>query len=361
MLVKTSTLILGLAAWLISLLYLGININTAGVLTPATLTRPAMQQTSFYPEPPPTRLLFGGQIVPGRCVQAGVDSRGNADYIYANLRDLLQSPDLTIATLNGSLTDVSPSIGCVGWSLILSGTPVQADAMARAGFDALSVATNHINNCTRNNCGNRPFLDTLMNLERVGIVPIGGGETLDEALAPRVFTLNGVRFALVSLGEIEPNVFAGDDRPGIAPLNEENLRNSLQAARRMADVVIFMPHWGSEYSPFPNPSQMKYARLAAAEGANLIIGSHTHVIQGRQKIDGTQVFYGLGNFVFDQSWELRLRSSLLVEVTFVGKEMRDYRVIPVVVAKDGTLSYPDEEDRIKILTDFEQVSNKINP
>lgn len=354
-------MLVGLAGWLFFLPWPTSFYTRERIIDQSFSGTSSILPQSLPGEPRPTRLLFGGQIVPGRCVQAGVDQRGNADYIYANVRDVIQSADLAIATLNGSITDVSPPVGCVVGSLVLSGTPTHADAMAKAGFDVISVASNHINNCSRNNCGYRPFLDTLMNLRRVGITPVGGGKNLAEALAPRIFTINGVRFAFVSLGELESTVFAKDDRPGIAPLNEENLCKTLQTARANADVVIFLPHWGSEYSPLPNPGQMKYARLAAAEGADLVIGNHTHVIQGQQIINGVQIFYGLGNFVFDQFWELPLRSSLLVEITFVGKEYRGYRIIPVVTAKDGLLSFPNEEDRLKILADFESTSKRIKP
>lgn len=361
MIAKGSILILGLAGWLFTLLYPVSDIHPDRVIEqPLTMTTPGSSGSSSA-ESPPTKLLFGGQIVPGRCVQAGVDRHGNADYIYKNVRDLIQSADLAIASLNGSITDVSPPVGCVDWSIMLNGAPIHADAMAKAGFDGLSVATNHINNSTSTNYGMRPFQDTLMNLRRVGIVPIGGGENLEEALAPQVFPVNGVRFGFVSLGEIERNVFAADDRPGIAPLTEENLHKAIQAARSQADVVIVLPHWGPEYSPIANPGQRKYARLAEADGADLVIGTHPHVIQGQEKIHDMQVFYGLGNFVFDQSWELRLRSSLLVEITFVGKEYHGYRLIPIVSKKDGTLNFPGEEQRLQILAEFERASKKIKP
>ncbi len=354
-------LLLVLAGWFLGGLHPISDIKSEEVIKQPFLETTPTASVLSPTEPPEIKVLFGGQIVPGRCVQAGVDRHGNADYIYNNVRDVIQSADLAIAALNGSLTDSSPSIGCVDWSLMLNGAPIQADAMARAGFDGLSVATNHINNCTLNNCGMRPFQDTLMNLRRVGIVPIGGGENLAEALAPQVFTLHGVRFGFISLGEIEPNVFATDTRPGIAPLTKENLSKAIRATQEQADVVIVLPHWGSEYGPVPGGGQINYAHQAVAEGADLIVGTHTHVIQGQQKIDAVQVFYGLGNFVFDQSWELRLRSSLLVEVTFAGKEYRGYRIIPIEAKKDGTLYFPGEDERLQILADFERASKKIKP
>ncbi|GEM_PF-2075052 len=304
-------------------------------------------------------LLFTGQMVPGRCVQAGVDSKGNADYIYTAIKDKVTQADLAITTVNGSLTDVCPPMGCVPWTFILNGSPLHAQALARAGFDGASVATNHINNCSLTNQAYRPLKDTLDILNKSGVKPIGAGNNLKEALQPVVFPVKGVRFAIISLGEIEKNAFAAENKPGIAVLNEENLAYAIKLARQSGDIVIFMPHWGPEYSPYPNPNQRKYAKLAVKLGADLIIGNHTHVIQGFETIDGVPVFYGLGNFVFDQFWDINLRSSLLLTVTFEGKKLKGYTAEVILSARDGTLSYPTEKERTIILNKIKKVNQTL--
>jgi len=321
--------------------------------------RVVLQPTSTANPTENITLLFTGQIVPGRCVQAGVDTKDGADYIYDALREKISRADLAIATLNGSLTQACPHMGCVAWTFILNGSPNQAEAIAKAGFDGISVATNHINNCSLTNLGYRPMLDTLENLKHAGVQPIGAGSNLEEALQPQVFTIKGVHFAIISLGEIEKNTFAGKDHPGIAVLNEENLTYAMGLARKKGDVVIFMPHWGPEYSPYPNPNQQKYAHQAVKQGADLVVGNHTHVIQGYETIDGVPVFYGLGNFVFDQYWELSLRSSMLLQVTFKGKQYQTYETDIVLSARDGTLSYPSQTEKETILTTLKKVNQQI--
>ena len=318
---------------------------------------PQLQSTNS-PEEKIT-LLFTGQMVPGRCVQAGVDAKGNADYIYSAIKDKVTQADLAITTINGSLTNACPPMGCVTWTFILNGSPIHAQALAHAGFDGVSVATNHINNCSLTNQAHRPLFDTLDYLNEAGVIPIGAGKNLKEALQPVVFSVKGVRFAIVSLGEIEKNAFAAENMPGIAVLNEENLAYAINLARQRGDVVIFMPHWGPEYSPYPNPNQRKYAKLAVKLGADLIIGNHTHVIQGYETIDGVPVFYGLGNFVFDQFWNINLRSSLLLNVTFEGKKLKGYTTEVILSARDGTLSYPTEEERTLILDQIEKVNQTL--
>jgi len=310
--------------------------------------------------PPEITLLFSGQIVPGRCVQAGVDARGGAGYIYEEVRGILQGADLTVGTLNAALSDYAPMTGCIA-TFVLVGSSINADAMAAAGFDAMSVATNHIKNCNSNTCGERAFLDTLANLRRVGIQPVGAGETLEAALQPVVFEIRGVRFAIVSLGEIEPLAFAGEGRPGIAPLTEENLRRAIAAARAAGDVVIVMPHWGPEYSPNPNWNQRTYAQIAVDAGADLVVGNHAHSVQAMQYLGGVPVFYGLGNFVFDQTWDRKNQQSVLLVVRFRGASFAGYEFIPVYAEKDGTIHLAEGEEAAAILERIEAASTALPP
>jgi poly-gamma-glutamate synthesis protein (capsule biosynthesis protein) len=75
-------------------------------------------------------------------------------------------------------------------------------------------------------------------------------------------------------------------------------------ARKFANVVIIVPHWGVEYTADPSPRQREFARAAAAAGADMIVGNHPHWVQAHEKIGGMFVAYALGNFVFDQDWSL---------------------------------------------------------
>ncbi len=288
--------------------------------TPAATPIPT---ATFTPTPGTTTLLFTGNIVPARCVQARIDENGNPDYPYEEVQDLIRGADLAIGTLNATLSDFTRPTGCVD-TFLLVGRAANAGALANAGFDAMSVATNHIKNCGLSSCGDRAFLETLENLEKAGVRPIGAGETLQSALAPQVFTINGVRFAFVSLGELESTTFATDSSPGIAVLDEENLRAAIAAARGVGDVVIALPHWGPEYSLAPNYRQLAFAEIAVQAGADLVVGNHTHTVQALEAIDGVPVFYGLGNFMFDQDWSRETAQGVALIVTFTGRAI--YRI-----------------------------------
>ncbi|KAA3648807.1 MAG: CapA family protein [Chloroflexi bacterium] len=322
---------------------------------PATPTSTATLSATPIPR---TTLLFTGVIVPARCVQAAIDESGDPDYPYEAVRDIIQEADLAIGTLNATISDFPPKTGC-GPTFVLVGDSRNADALANAGFDAMSVATNHIKNCGPSNCGDRAFFDTLENLERVGIEYVGAGDNLEEAEQPIVLTANGIRFGIVSLGQLEELAFAGEDTPGIAVLTEESLTAAIKAVQSFSDVVIAMPHWGPETSPNPNASQQKLAQVAVDAGADVVVGNHTHVVQAIEEIEGIPVFYGLGNFVFDQTWSRETQQAVILILTFEGTEFVEYELIPTHVDGEGHVTIADEDEAAEILDRIELASQRL--
>jgi poly-gamma-glutamate synthesis protein (capsule biosynthesis protein) len=291
-------------------------------------------------------------------VQAAIDARGDPDYIYDEVRQVISQADLAIGTLNATISDYPPHTGCV-ITFVLVGDSRNADALQRAGFDVMSVATNHIKNCGIGDCGDRAFIDTLDHLRRVGILPVGAGMSLEEALQPVVLEIGGVRFGIVSLGMIEAMTFAAEDKPGIAVLNDENLPAAIQAARQVSDVVIAMPHWGPEDSPLPNEYQLHYAQAAVAAGVDVVVGNHTHVVQAIQQINGIDVFYGLGNFVFDQNWDLAHQQGVILLLNFEGSVYKGYELIPTHVDFDGTVHLAGPDEAAQILARIQQASESL--
>lgn len=313
--------------------------------------------TPTLTEIPTITLLFTGVIVPARCVQAALDEIGNPDYPYEEVRDLISQADLAIGTFNATMSDRVEHTGCLRtWQLV--GSPQNADALGRAGFDLMSVATNHIKDCglMKSWC-DYAFFDTLDNFKRVGIKTVGAGENLEMALQPVVVDIQGVRFGFISLGDskMSETVFATEDHPGIAYLNQQNLEFAIASAREVADVVIALPHWGSEDITIPNWIQREQAQQLVSAGADLVVGNHTHVVQAIQEIDGIPVFYGLGNFVFDQGLRDHRQGAMLF-VTFKGNCYMGYEIIPTHGDPDGRVHIADEEEAAEILQRIEEAS-----
>jgi len=318
-------------------------------------------ETSTPLPTPDITLLFTGVIVPARCVQSSIDARNNADYVYDNVRDIIKSADLAVGTLNTTLSDLSTHTGCIQTYVLVSDSR-SARAAAKAGFDVMSVATNHIKNCTGTSCDdnyNRAFFDTLDNLRANNILPVGAGKDEGEALQPVMVDVKGIRFGFVSLGMVEPMVFAGENKPGIAPLTDDNLRSAIAAARKVSDVVIAMPHWGPEDTSDPNSYQLHFAQVAVDAGADVVVGNHTHVVQAIQNLNGIDVFYGLGNFVFDQNWDLAHQQGVILLLHFRGKEYTGYDLIPTHVDFDGTVHIAGKDEAATILQRIKDASVRL--
>jgi poly-gamma-glutamate capsule biosynthesis protein CapA/YwtB (metallophosphatase superfamily) len=304
--------------------------------------------------PPVTTLLFTGVIVPARCIQATLDENKNPDYLYEEVHDIIAGADLATGVLNATMSDRVVQTGCAR-TFQLVGRANNAAAARRAGFDLMSVASNHIKDCGKmKSWCDFAFLDTLENLQQAGIQTVGGGKDLAEALQPVVFTVNGVRFGFVSLGDrkMDENVFAGPDYPGIARLTPENIQLAVSEVRKTADVVIALPHWGNEYNSIPSLLQRQQAEQLIAAGADLIVGNHTHVVQAIDEIAGIPVFFGLGNFIFDQDLREQ-RQGVILLVKFQGTKYLGYELIPTRV-------YPDGRVHIAIPAEATEVMERIN-
>jgi poly-gamma-glutamate synthesis protein (capsule biosynthesis protein) len=117
-----------------------------------------------------------------------------------------------------------------------------------------------------------------------------------------------------------------------------------------------MPHWGPEDVPTPNWSQRELARVAVEAGADLVVGNHTHVVQAVQEIDGVMVFYGLGNFVFDQDWARDHQQGVILQVRFEGQRFAGYELVPTHVDADGRVYLAGPEEAAEILERIEEAS-----
>ena len=280
-----------------------------------------------------------------------MDERGgHPGYLYARVAPLLQQADLAIGGgLAATLSDYPPPTGCRS-TFVLVGRANHALALARAGLDVMAVATNHIKDCGLLDCGDRAFLDTLANLRAAGIQPVGAGANLEEALEPVIVDLKGVRFAFISHGELRPRNFAGPNTPGTAPLTEENVRESIRRAREAgAQVIVALPHWGPEYEFVPTYLQRNWARILVQAGADLVVGNHPHVVQGMEVLQGVPVFYSLGSFLFDQTWSVETRQSVLLLVRFQGTRLVAWRLVPVAYNETGEIDFLKGKEAQEVL------------
>ena len=277
---------------------------------------------------PVTRLVFTGDLIPARCSYTQIAATGDWTSPFRPLHDTLSGADITIATLDTTLSPVSQPIGCTP-TFNLAAPPEAIEGIAYAGYDVISHAANHIKDCGNANCGDQAMLDTIAALRARGIQPVGSGANIAEARAPVVVERNGVYFAFLAYDDIAAYYHADDTYGGAAPMDEATIAEDVMNARKVADIVVVMPHWGVEYVADPNERQRSFARAAAAAGADLVVGNHPHWVQGYEQIGDTFVAYALGNFIFDQDWSLETLQGAMLEVTFRGEKLTTTKFTPI--------------------------------
>jgi poly-gamma-glutamate synthesis protein (capsule biosynthesis protein) len=311
--------------------------------------------------PQPIRILATGDIIPARCVYAQQLAYQNFRHAFLATADVLRAADITVGSLDASLSDAGQPIGCTETFSLLA--PARSiEGLTFAGFDVLTVASNHAKDCGASACGDQALLDTLTNLETAGIAAVGGGRNLAEARSPRVLTVNGVRFAFLGYDDIGSSDYGATvDSPGTAPLAFGTLREDVARARLQADVVIVLNHWGTEYTSVPTERQRGLAWEAVDAGATLVIGNHPHAVQAVEFLKGGFVSYALGNFVFDQDWSLETQQGVVMEAIFHGTRLVSVRYLPVHIYDQHQPRWAEPVEGASILARMEEASKGLPP
>jgi poly-gamma-glutamate synthesis protein (capsule biosynthesis protein) len=307
--------------------------STSNPSTPNPPITQSLTPASTALSPPPiTRLIFTGDLNPGRCPAQIALANNDFTLPYQAVADVLRAADLTIGSLDGAISDISAPSPCPRTQNLI-GPARSVEGLQFAGFDVITVATNHAKDCGALGfgCESRSFLDTLYHLSAAGLLPVGGGADLAAARAPATVERNGVRFAFLGVTEVGADTWATESRPGTAPLSADTLPAVLadiQAARAQAEVVIVLTQWGVEYAEMPDLYQREWARQMIEAGAVLVVGNHPHTVQPLERFPSGLVAYALGNFVFDQGpW--RTRQGAVLEVVFRGAQLEAWRLLPV--------------------------------
>jgi poly-gamma-glutamate capsule biosynthesis protein CapA/YwtB (metallophosphatase superfamily) len=210
-------------------------------------------------------------------------------------------------------------------------------ALREAGFDAVTLANNHIMDY-----GEPGLKTTQSECDREGLASCGAGRNLDAAMEPLRTTVDGTSLSVFSFCEEEFGI-ATEDEPGVAPISHPEARNRVAAEAETADVVIVIAHGGVEFVPFSPPHRQSQLRGFVEAGADLVVGHHPHVPQGWEIHKGTPIFYSLGNFRFEMPNRPKTRWGLGLEVAIDGDGTASVELIPTELV-DGTV-YEIERER----------------
>lgn len=231
--------------------------------------------------------------------------------------------------------------------------PWTAQWIREMGTDIAALANNHVYDY-----GEQGALDTFDALDEQGIPYIGAGRDIDDASQTAYCIVNGVTIAILNATEIEryenPDTReAGEDSPGVfRMLDTERLCEKVREAKEKADLCIVYAHWGTERMPAADWSQTTKAQELAEAGADLIVGSHPHVLQNIEYVDGVPVFYSLGNYFFGAA--ARDTGVLRVVVNTKEPEISSLQFIPMLQYRGVSTMHGGEKERV--LREMQSVS-----
>jgi poly-gamma-glutamate synthesis protein (capsule biosynthesis protein) len=269
------------------------------------------------PLPDSATLLFTGDVLTHRGVnRAAATSDGGYDYraMFGPITATVSAADVAICHLEAPVAPPGEDVMIA--PMRVSSAASMADALAAAGFDRCSTASNH--SMDRGTAG----IDaTVGALEAAGIGQSGMARTPEEAQAP-VLTVNGIRFAHLAYTFSFNGLQAPAGEPWRANLIDPDriVADAADARARGAEAVIVSLHWGVERGVQPTTEQRRVADIVAASGqVDLIVGHHAHVLQPISQEHGVWVAWGLGNVLSDHptssKWPLQSMDAVLLHVT----------------------------------------------
>lgn len=212
----------------------------------------------------------------------------------------------------------------------LKGQEKSIDAIRYAGFNACTLANNHILDQGEKSC-----IDTKRLLEDVGINTVGAGKNLGEASEILYLKKDEEVLAVINCCEHEFSI-STETSAGANPLNPIQQFYKIQEAKKNTDYVLVIVHGGHEHYQLPSPRMKETYRFFIDAGADAVVNHHQHCYSGYEVYKEKPIFYGLGNFLFD---DINLRKSIwnegyMVNIRFNKTTFPTFNLLPYTQCND---------------------------
>ena len=282
-------------------------------------------------------------------IDAYISSSDTYDFSYAfeDIRDDIATADIAIGNLE--TTFAGKSRGYSNYPQF--NTPEQlAGNLRDFGIDILTTANNH---CM--DTGYSGLESTLNYLDEAGVAHTGTNRSTDEQNTILIKEVNNIKIAFLSFTYGTNGIVIPSDKIyAVNLINEDFMKEQLELAKsQKPDLICVSMHWGIEYQTHQNETQENLANFLFANGADIILGSHPHVLQPMEKKiitleNGTQkdgfVIYSLGNFMSGQT-QKGTRSSIILKLGidkdgYSGKiSISDISYVPIYTYKASSGSH----------------------
>lgn len=274
--------------------------------------------------------------------------REQPETIFQHVAEVLRSGDITFANCDQAYSDKGyPNPKQASYS-----DPRNIPALLYAGLDVVSLANNHTQDW-----GPEALLDTVARLKEAGLPCVGVGRNLTEARQPVILERKGTKVGFLAYGCVGPDGYeAEDDKPGYAPVRswtiyervdpqpatpprivslpyKEDLAamvEDIQKLKAQVDVAVISFHWGQHLLPRVIPMYcFDIGHAAMDAGADLILGTHTHILKGIEVYKGKVIFYSTANFALE-----------------LGSHMRDHKHVNELDEYYGTFDHTERKNSL---------------
>jgi capsule synthesis protein PGA_cap len=282
----------------------------------------------------PVTFAFGGDVhFPVSTILGDRLADDPATALGPTIPELFGGADLSMANFESALTNgTCPDTQSKQFVFYAPATAITA--FQHAGVTLITEANNH-----GEDCGPAGLQMALAARQQSGYPILGIGQNVTQAFTPYEATVNGERIAIVAATQVIDSDLqtlwtATGTQPGLASAYDVNaLISEVEAVRKTSDTVVVYLHWGTELQDCPNPLQEPLAQLLVKAGADIVVGTHAHVLLGGGYLGTAYVDYGLGNFAFyDNSPPENASGSLMITAT--GRHIDSVTWRPAVIVDD---------------------------
>ena len=261
--------------------------------------------------PSVSSIIFTGDILLDRGVRRVIERKG-ADCLFTTQVDsLFRSADIVVGNLECPATHIKAP---VQKRFIFRAEPEWLQVLKKHGITHLNLANNHAIDQ-----GRQGLMDTKERIRQTGMTPVGAGRTMSEAAQPILLTQQPRKVWLVSSLRLALENYAYlTDKPCVSQEPMDSLLSRIRTLRRQdaKAVIIVSLHWGGENTATPVPHQRLEAHRLINAGADMLICHHTHTLQTIERYRGRDIYYSIGNFIFDQQKPINSKACLVkVNVT----------------------------------------------
>ena len=304
-------------------------------------------------------MCFAGDILlaEGEITTNNLDASENGLHgcISKEYLDIMNKADYTCVNNEFTYSTRGKKLSGKAWTF--RANPDRVMYLKEMGVDLALLANNHVYDY-----GKDAMLDTLDTLTNAGISYFGAGANLEEAMKPVYVELDGKTVAFVAASRAEKNKMtpqATEDSPGILRCYDPALFiEVIKEARANADFVVACVHWGTERSTVLEKAQLETARQYIDAGADMIVGSHSHCLQGMEYYNGKPIIYSLGNFWFDEYYEDTMLVNIRIHGDVNGSNV-EVSVVPGMQDDGKTVIFTDENEKERVYKHLEEISVNI--